>query len=166
MSYKDYTYQRSKISAMSTDATFASLIKESAKLIHALGYFYEVGTRIRAKESTRCPACVLSPLRREVAEQGLGGPRYDYRYTVQVGFIVKGPNDCVVMQQVLFMEEKIRNLFAKGSGSTVLTFSGVSGHYNTIVESTPIEPIQMFSNNVLAFNSGIELVFSVWETES
>lgn len=165
MSYKDYTKTRSSIAAFDSNAIWAQLMDETCKRIHALKIFYSVGPKVRVQEAIRCPACIVTPNRMIIAEQHLAGARFNYKFYVNIAFALKHPNDCIIMQQALYLEEKIRVSFSKSdSGSSALVFNDVNGHYNTIIETTAIEPIELISNKVLAINSGINIVFSVWQS--
>lgn len=164
MDFRDFSKSRSKIKAQVTDAVFTELLKHSINRIHALQHFYYTGIQVREKETIKCPACILIPRMVDVVEQHLAGGRFDMRYTVDMAFVIRHSNDCIAMQQALYFSEQVRKSFAVGDNNVkILEFEIVGGvHYNTVVSAAPIEVIEVVGNNVLAFSSGVQVVFSVW----
>lgn len=164
MSFRDFTKTRRVITAFDSDALFTKLISETCKRIDTLKIFYSVGPQVREQPSIKCPSCIVIPGRVEIAEHQLSGARFDYRFYVNIGFALKHPNDTVIMQQALYLEEKIRHIMSKGDSSPTLTFSSISEHYNTSIEFSAIEPVELLANKVLAFSSGINVVYWVWQS--
>ena len=164
MSYSDLTKSRRRVNQLETSATFSQLMLETIDVIHALKLFYEVGARIRVEGVSKFPACQIRPLRCEEIEKHLSGMRVHNDYHVNPIFIIKHPNDTIAMQQVLFLAQAVKGEFAKASvGSGPFIFSTVAGHFNTNIVPIEIEPLQLISNDTIVFNSGINIVFSVWE---
>jgi len=164
MSYTDQTKTRRRIDAFTEDVMFSKLLKETIDVIHALKIFYEVGTQIRAKESAKYPTCQIRPHHCERVEQHLSGARFHNDYYFNPVFIVKTPSDSIATQQVLFLAEKVRAAFASSSSGPYV-FSAISEHFNTNIEPIEIEPLQLIDANTMVFNSGINIVFSVWEAQ-
>lgn len=164
MVFRDFTKTRSSIGKYDTDPIFVQLLKETVNRIHALRLFYEVGTKIRAKQAVKTPSCAIRPMAVNIAEHQISGSRYDLRFIINPCYVVKHPNDCILLQEVLYLSDKIRRSFAKGDSGPTLVFSSITGHYNTEVEPTIIEPVEFVTEDVLAFNSGVNIIFSVWTT--
>lgn len=164
MSYKDQTKIRRRVMQLGSSCIFSALVKETIDAIHALKLFYEVGTQIRVGETTQFPACHIRPVRAEVVERHLSGMRENVAYYINPVFIVKHPNDSIITQQVLYLASQVRAIFAKDSNTNgPFIFSSVAGHFDTIIDPVDIEPLQLIGDNTLAFNSGINIVFSVWK---
>jgi len=168
MAFQSYSKSRRAIDRTGGNSIFSQLIKASVDRIHALELFFYVGPQVREKETLRTPACILVPRIIDIAEQNLTGKRFDYRYVMDVGFALKEPDDCIILQQALWFSEQIKKAFSYGDdGANILTFTlDIEGyeavHYNTIVTSVPIEVLSLIANNVLAFSSGLQVEFSVW----
>lgn len=165
MKYEDQTKSRRNITAFDEDVIFAQLIDAATGTIHALKVFYEVGTQIRVRESYKYPSCQIRPLRAESIERHLSGMREWNDYIVNPVFLVKHPNDSIVTQRVLYLAKKVKRAFDKSeSGSGPFVYASITGHFDTKIVPIEIEPLQLMNDNGLAFNSGINIVFSVWET--
>jgi hypothetical protein len=165
MSYVDYTKIRRSVTKMTTDSVFSLLIKETVLAIHGLKLFYEVGTRIRAQSSVKFPSCEIRPVHCEEREKHLSGMRVQNDYTINPAFIVKHPSDNIAIQQVLYLGEAVRGLFGSAdNGSGPFVFSSIPQHFNTNINPIEIEPLQLIDNEAIVFNSGINIVYSLWET--
>jgi len=165
MSYEDYTRVRRSVTKLSTDSKFYLLVKETIDVIHGLKVFYEVGTRIRPQPATKFPNCQVRPVRCEEVEKQLSGMRVQNDYTINPIFIVKHPNDSIATQQVLYLAQLVRAALGSAeNGSGPFVFSAVTGHFNTSLNPTDIEPLQLIDNDAIVFNSGINIVYSVWDT--
>lgn len=165
MPYKDYNRSTNRATTMKSDAVASKLMEATIDRVFNLGYFYYVGAKIREGEAPRSPACIVMPVRIEVAEQALPGGRFDYRYIFDIAFFLKQHSDCVLLQQALFLHETVRDAFSIGdNGQKTLVFADATGHYNTDVILGTIEPVEEVSNNVLAYSSGINIMYSVWRT--
>lgn len=165
MSYADYTKTRGNIDILNEDVIFSLLAEKTVDRIHDLALFYSVGIKIRGSQQMKCPSCIVLPKKIEIIESPVSGKRFQNDYYVSFGVAVKGPNDCILMQQVLGYEKKIRSAFIVGDdGAPILIFSSVAGHYNTRIIPSIIEPIDLFAEEILGFSCGFDVVYSVWES--
>ena len=165
MAYSDFTSSRSTVAALDTDAMFSTFLMEACTRIHALGYFYRTGPKIREEQAIQCPSCIVIPRSIDIIETQLSGMRFQNDYILDIGFALKGSNDCILLQQALYYEQIIRKSFAKGDdGAAILTFDSIPEHFNTKILTTTIEPVELLTNDVLAFSSGINIAFSTWES--
>ena len=163
MAFVAYEKTRATVTVFTADVISIKLLKAIIDRVHALELFYFVGSVVRDKELGRTPGCIIGLSDVRVTEQSLAGAVFSYDYVFEVSFLLKHPNDSIILQQALYLEDKLRVSFSKGDASAkILVFGGVTGHYNTQVESGSIGPIDVLSNNVLAFSSGISIVCSVW----
>ncbi len=157
-------FTRKDIIAPDSNTTYNKLLHELCVKIHKLKLFKEVGVRVREQESLTCPACILTP-RRIIPSEELSALQSQVQYPVTLSFAVKGDNDGDIVQQVLFFEKQLRDSLSKNAdNSAPLVFSDISGHFNTKIETSEIEPEALIGNKILIFSSGINVVFFVWES--
>lgn len=163
MQYNDFTKVRSVINEPYTEPVMSKLLRKTTERIDSSLLFYSVGTKIREQQSIKCPSCIIIPRTIITIEQHLAGARFHNNYIIGIAFAVKGPNDCILLQQTLYYEEALRKLFGKGDNVPILVYSDVAGHFNTIVQTVEIESPQLITEDVLVFNSGLNIVYSIWE---
>jgi len=165
MFYKDFTKSRNKVISPITDAIFSQFIKNTCIRINDLELFYTVGPKIRSSQSIKCPSCIVVPKAIEIIEENLSGARFHYGYVVDIGFAMKGPNDAIILQYILYFEQMIRRAFIRGTeGAVKLLFSDISVHFDTQVRTVNIVPEELIGNDIFVFGSGINIVYHTWET--
>lgn len=163
--FTDITTTRSLVTepAIETDVTANKLLRAMCSTINELGYFYTVGPQLRDEEITKCPGCIVVPGKIQVVSQGMSGVSADIRYAFDIAFALKHPNDAILVQQALFYSEKIRQKFMRAVNGGLFVYAAVPGHYNTEIQASNIGETRVIGNGVLAYSSGINIVFWVWE---
>lgn len=166
MIFEDLIATTSTITEPNAQSVYGKILGAVITVINAFGYFYETKVIVRDDEILRPPVCVVIPSSIRTTEQQLGGGSGSRDFTIQVAYALKNPNDSIVTDLTLFYTEAILNLFShkEGGGAGVFKFAAISEHYNTQIEANEIGAIHELRNGVLAYNSGINVVFSVWYT--
>ncbi len=161
MSFTDFSKTRPRVTRITKNSNYGKLVLASVDRIHALKYFRYVGVLIRPKQTMQAPSCIVLPRSVEVLEQQLSAGIFHYEYGIELGIAVKGPNDCILFQELLGLAAKLRNSFSVGDTSPVLTFDSVTGHFNTRVGSTPVTLLEELGHETLLFSSGVIVNFDV-----
>jgi hypothetical protein len=164
MAASNYTYTRTTVSDVVVTDNFNLLILETCKKIHNLGIFYSVGPSIEDMEVNKTPFCLVLPGEVETIEQHVGGNMFQFSYKVTSAFGLKHPSRSVLMQYVIAYGKYIRNSFLTAAPGKVFTFSAVTEHFNTTIESYTPEPQADAGKGVFIYTSGINIVFDTWES--
>ncbi len=143
----------------------AKLIYDSAPTANRL--FSQITGFLQEDDIVQVPACIILPAGITFEEQNLSGKVDDYRYSFRVCIALKHPNPVVLFQLVSSYSEIVRAALLKPANGDVpangvVIFDSVTGHYSTVLESEPIEPIAELRNGVLVFSSGLNIVYGVW----
>lgn len=148
------------------DITGIILLKWVVKEIYDLNIFKSIGPKIREDDGAVSPACIVTPRTVNIAEANLNGKTFDMQYTFRLGYLLRTPSDDVLVQEALYYNTKLLKHFSYDSsnGSNKRLCGLLAGHYNTNVEASSIEAVGAYSNGVFAFDSGINVVFNVWES--
>jgi hypothetical protein len=168
MSYEDYTLIRKTIEDPAP-GPFNVLVKKTVELVHELKLFKTVGIKVRKADNLVCPAAIVYP-KKWTCKQMLSSGTRDMEYEVGIAFGLKQPNDCIAMQLALDMSEAIgyRLSIAEDPrdeadpAQNILLFVDVPGHYNTELKSGEFGEVREFGETILAYNSGISVVYSVY----
>lgn len=148
------------------ESTAGYLLDETCKAIRDLHLFKEIRTGIVLKSEPSCPACLVIPFAIEEDRSNSNQAQLDMRYKFQPYVVVKSPKDDEIALWALSAEQKIRKTFlCGGSGGRPLLFTSViPAHYDTWMEPVAfgIETPDS-STNVLIFNLGLNIVYSVFE---
>jgi hypothetical protein len=143
-----------------------NIMLEVAKKINALGYWWQVGPKLRDENTLRTPSCILIPKTYRLTEQQLSGASKSYDFVLDIAFALKGDDDSIVNDIALAYSEIIMDLFTKDFDGNpgVFKFPAVTQHYNTTIEPAEIGVVQILRGGVLAYSSGINVVFSIWSS--
>ena len=154
------------------DSTFVELLRQTVIVIGALELFRSVGIKVRESETIACPSCVVYPSAFNKENQLTGGTVL-LTYTVGLAVAIKHPNDCIAMQQALEYIEAMTDRLIRAEDpidqadktKNILLFESVAGHYNTEFEQGRFGDTIDIGANVLAFNAGLNIVYSVQKTK-
>jgi hypothetical protein len=158
------TQTQDELTPIPERSIFGSIMLEAAKKINTLGYWWEVRTMIRDDDVLRPPTCIILPQAFRYPEQQLSGAARSVDCVMDIAFALKGKDDSIINDIALANSEAIVSLFSKNFDGDpgVFKFPAVPEHYNTTIEAGRIGAVQTLKDGVLAYSSGINVVFSVW----
>jgi len=164
MSDFEYIFTASSVKKLTIEAIGMALLRNTARLIAEMNLFYTVGPQIRADHAPKTPACILTVNDVNVTDTLNGEINY-VDYSVKIGIAESHPNDAVLLSKILAYSQAIRHKLSRKEDGTrgILLFSDVAGHFSTKLDNMPIDPMEEFDNDVVVFNSGINMVYSVKE---
>jgi hypothetical protein len=96
----------------------------------------------------------------------LTGGNRDVRYNIGTAIAVQHPDDSIVTQQILDYAEALDKELSTaitGEDGHILIFNDIPGHYNTEIQTSNFGDVKQVSDTVLAYNTGINVVFSAFE---
>ncbi|MBW8002621.1 MAG: hypothetical protein FVQ80_11470 [Planctomycetes bacterium] len=151
---------------------YGELQYRTAKLINTNAgtpgrLFRTVTGFLNEDEVVQTPSCIILPAGVELDEPNISGNSQQIHYRFKVCIALKHPSAVILFQLVSAFSSIIRAVildkaFGDVPANGVVIFDSVPNHYNTVVESEPIEPVAELRNGVLVFSSGLNVVYSVW----
>jgi hypothetical protein len=163
--YKDITKTSGSIRTPNA-GNFNKYMAKLVDLIAEANLFRSVGILVRETEAIQAPMCVLIPMNKTRTEQ-LTGATVDVRYTISVAVALMHPDDSIITQMILDYAEELEAILSNAaaiSNSKILLFNDIPGHYNTEIQFANFGDVKQLSETVLAYNTGINVVFSAFET--
>ncbi len=164
MGFDDFSLVRSSVTPLKVDSTFGTFIKETAALIHVLELFYFVGLKITEDVELKSPSCIITPDRIDTIEENITNANIHHDYHIDIQFAVRHPNEAILAQMILALEAAVREKLRRDEDDQIRIFASVAGHFNTQIQTTNIKPVAQLSKGIFLFSSGINVVYSSWDS--
>ena len=155
MAFKDFTHTRRVVMDLKSDSDFGIFLQKTAELIDELALFYFVGLKITDSGELTCPSCLVTPDRIDVVEMNITNTAIHQDYHVDIQFVVRHPNESILGQQVLGLEQAVRRKLRRGDDKLIRIFAEVAGHFDTQLQTTNIKPVAELSKGIFLFSSGL-----------
>jgi hypothetical protein len=161
----NFRVNNADISSIVVSSIYGTLLTQSIALINTLDVFKVIDVIIEDNKVFNTPACFILPTGIENIERNISGNLFINEYSCTIGVALKDATDNTIIAQMLTLEQMIRRLFAVDSSSrTPMVFSALAGHVDTRIDKGFPEPIAELQDNVLLYNTGINIIYTVHES--